>query len=119
MKLIVDLIYEGGLGPDALFDFEHRGVRRSDARRTKLWATKPAQAMKEILADIQDGNFAQGMDRGKQELAARIRGALREKEKQHPIEAVGAQLRGMMSWLPQRRKKKRRPKEPAKQVVNA
>jgi ketol-acid reductoisomerase len=29
---------------------------------------------------------------------------LREKEKQHPIEIVGAQLRGMMSWLPGQKK---------------
>ena len=46
---------------------------------------------------------------------------LREKEQQHPIEIVGAQLRGMMSWLPGREAKKgpEAPKPEPKQVVNA
>ena len=41
---------------------------------------------------------------------------LREKEKQHPIEIVGAQLRGMMSWLPKDGKKAA---EAPKQLVSA
>jgi hypothetical protein len=54
--------------------------------------------------------------------------ALREKEKQHPIEIVGAQLRGMMSWLPSEAKKPadaadarktNQEKPKTKQVVNA
>ena len=45
--------------------------------------------------------------------------ALREKEKQHPIEAVGAELRGMMSWLQKDVKKPRTPQKPQAQVVNA
>jgi ketol-acid reductoisomerase len=75
--------------------------------------------MKKILADIQSGNFA------KEWIAENKAGCpnfnqLREKEKQHPIEIVGAQLRGMMSWLPQAGKKKAEaPAESTKQVVNA
>ena len=45
--------------------------------------------------------------------------ALREKEKQHPIEIVGAQLRGMMSWLPKEGKKTAPAPSDTKQVVNA
>ena len=75
--------------------------------------------MKKILADIQSGEFAREWiaenKSGGQNFAA-----LREKEKQHPIEIVGAQLRGMMSWLPKDGKKPAEvPKDPAKQVVNA
>jgi hypothetical protein len=46
---------------------------------------------------------------------------LREKEQQHPIEIVGSQLRGMMSWLPGREAKKPAvaPKTEPEQVVNA
>ena len=55
-------------------------------------------AMKKTLADIQSGKFAQEW------IAENKAGCpnfnkLREKEKQHPIEIIGAQLRGMMSWL--------------------
>jgi hypothetical protein len=47
---------------------------------------------------------------------------MREKEQQHPIEIVGAQLRGMMSWLPGQQPKKaaEAPQAEAKKVaVNA
>ena len=37
VKLIVDLIYEGGLEPHALFDLQHRRIRRFDARRAGGW----------------------------------------------------------------------------------
>ena len=55
--------------------------------------------MKKVLADIQSGEFAR-------EFIAEHRSgnkhftALREAEKKHPIEEVGARLRGMMDWLP-------------------
>jgi hypothetical protein len=48
---------------------------------------------------------------------------LREREKQHPIESVGAHLRGMMSWLHRDSQKQARKPEPAQRpaakVVNA
>ena len=75
--------------------------------------------MKKTLADIQSGEFA------REWIAENKNGcpnfnALREKEKQHPIEIVGAQLRGMMSWLPKEGKKPAEPqKATAEQVVNA
>ncbi len=66
--------------------------------------------MKEILARIQDGTFA------KEWIAENKKGgknfaALREEEKQHPIEKVGEQLRAMMSWLPAEKKKASEPAE--------
>jgi ketol-acid reductoisomerase len=81
--------------------------------------------MKKTLADIQDGTFArewiQENKKGGYNFAE-----MREREQQHPIETVGAQLRGMMSWLPGRDGKKPAeapkpdaPKEESKLAVNA
>jgi len=76
-------------------------------------------AMKRTLADIQNGTFAREWIKENKDGGYNF-AALREKEQQHPIEIVGAQLRGMMSWLPKEGKKSAEaPKEPTKQVVNA
>ena len=74
----------------------------------------------EDLADIQNGTFAREWIKENKDGGYNF-ADLRQKEQQHPIEIVGAQLRGMMSWLPGREAKKgpEAPKEPAKQVVNA
>jgi ketol-acid reductoisomerase len=75
--------------------------------------------MKKILADIQSGEFAREWIAENKNGGHRFN-ALRENEKRHPIEVVGAQLRGMMSWLPKDGKKPAEaPKEQEKQVVNA
>jgi ketol-acid reductoisomerase len=76
------------------------------------------QAMKKTLADIQSGEFAREWIAENKSGGHKFN-ALREKEKQHPIEIVGAQLRGMMSWLPKDGKKPAAPKVEPKQVVNA
>jgi ketol-acid reductoisomerase len=75
--------------------------------------------MKKTLADIQDGTFAREWIKENKDGGYQFT-ELREKEQRHPIEIVGAQLRGMMSWLPQGAKKAAEaPKEQEKQVVNA
>jgi ketol-acid reductoisomerase len=89
----------------------------SCARGEQVVGDATRQAMKKTLADIQSGKFAQEW------IAENKAGCpnfnkLREKEKQHPIEIVGAQLRAMMSWLPKEGKKQPAP-ESTKQVVNA
>ena len=54
--------------------------------------------MKAVLGDIQNGSFAkrfiEDQDNGAKEFLE-----LREKGAAHPIEAVGKQLRGLMSWV--------------------
>jgi len=77
-------------------------------------------AMKKTLADIQDGTFAREWIRENKQGGYNF-AELREKEQQHPIEIVGAQLRGMMSWLPGQQAKKapEAKKEEIKQAVNA
>jgi len=78
--------------------------------------------MKEILARIQDGSFAREWIE-ENRTGGRKFAALREQEKRHSIESVGAHLRAMMSWLPKEAQKpaaKSEAKErPTAKVVNA
>jgi ketol-acid reductoisomerase len=97
LKLIVDLIYQGGLSymrysvsDTAEYGDYTRGPRVIDDR--------VRQKMKEILREIQDGAFAR--DWIVENQAGRpCFNALRRKEARHPIEEVGGKLRAMMPWL--------------------
>jgi ketol-acid reductoisomerase len=117
MKLIVDLIYEGGLGR-MRYSISNTAEYGDLTRGEKVVGDTTRAAMKEILARIQDGSFAkEWVEENKN--GGRNFAALREKEKQHPIEAVGAKLRGMMSWLQEDVKKPGAAQKPQAQVVNA
>ena len=123
MKLIVDLIYEGGLGR-MRYSISNTAEYGDQTRGEKVVGDETRAAMKKILADIQSGNFAkEWIEENKN--GGRKFAALREKEKKHQIEIVGAELRGMMSWLPKEGKKaeapggKEKKKTKEKQVVNA
>ena len=117
MKLIVDLIYEGGFS--RMRDSISNTAEYGDLTRGGIVVDAAAKGrMKEILARIQDGTFA------KEWLAENKSGgkkfaALREKAKQHPIEKVGEQLRAMMSWLPAEKKKADTAKKDEPKAVNA
>jgi ketol-acid reductoisomerase len=97
LKLIVDLMYEGGIArmfysvsDTAEYGGYSRGARVVDAHTR--------DEMRRILAEIKDGSFARewiGEDDAGRPNFAKYREALA----QHPIEEVGAQLRGMMSWV--------------------
>ena len=97
MKLIVDLIWEGGIGnmnysisDTAEFGGYIAGPQIIDA------GTK--ERMKKVLADIQDGSFVK-------KLIANVEGgtkepeAMRAKSGEHPIEKTGEKLRDLMSWV--------------------
>jgi ketol-acid reductoisomerase len=99
LKLIVDLMYEGGLSKMrwSISDTAEYGDY-SRGPRVVTDATK--QEMKRILGEIQDGTFAREWiaedDAGRPQFDKyRAEGAA------HPIEAVGAKLRGLMSWIRQ------------------
>jgi len=117
MKLIVDLIYEGGFSR-MRYSISNT-AEYGDLTRGGIVVDDDAKLrMKEILARIQDGTFA------KEWLAENKAGgkkfaALREKAKQHPIEKVGEQLRAMMSWLPAEKKKAETAKKDEPKAVNA
>ena len=117
VKLIVDLIYEGGLGR-MRYSISNTAEYGDLTRGEQVVGDATRQAMKKTLADIQSGKFAQEW------IAENKAGCpnfnkMREAEKQHPIEIVGAQLRSMMSWLPKEGKKAAPAAEQPKQVVNA
>jgi len=116
VKLIVDLIYEGGLGR-MRYSISNTAEYGDLTRGEQVVGDATRQAMKKTLADIQSGKFAQEWITENKAGCPNFN-KLREKEKQHPIEVIGAQLRGMMSWLPKEGKKQPAP-ESTKQVINA
>ena len=119
MKLIVDLIYEGGLGR-MRYSISNTAEYGDLTRGEKVVGDATRAAMKKTLSDIQDGTFAREWIKENKDGGYHF-AELREKEQQHPIEIVGAQLRGMMSWLPGKEtgKTAEAPKPEPKQVVNA
>jgi len=97
LKLIVDLIYQGGLAymrysvsDTAEYGDYTRGLRVID--------DMVKDEMRQILAEIQDGTFAKEWILENQ-VGRPVFNALRRMEKEHPIELVGAELRKMMPWL--------------------
>ncbi|MBV9342486.1 MAG: ketol-acid reductoisomerase [Acidobacteria bacterium] len=119
MKLIVDLIYEGGLGR-MRYSISNTAEYGDLTRGPKVVGDETRTAMKKILADVQSGAFAREWIEENRTGAAKFAG-LREAEKQHPVEKVGASLRRMMSWLEPDAGKQAARAEAAgqKQVVNA
>ncbi|MCS6801344.1 MAG: ketol-acid reductoisomerase [Chloroflexota bacterium] len=97
LKLIVDLMYQGGLAymRYSISDTAEYGDYVSGPR--VIDASVKAR-MKEILREIQDGTFASRWILENQANRPHFN-ALRRLEAEHPIEKVGKQLRGMMSWL--------------------
>ena len=98
VKLIVDLIYEGGTANMnySISNTAEYGEYMSGPRIVNKEETK--KRMKEVLNDIQSGKFTkQWMDECKngQKEFLKIRAKLAE----HPVEKVGANLRGMMPWI--------------------
>jgi ketol-acid reductoisomerase len=116
VKLIVDLIYEGGLA--SMRDSISNTAEYGDLTRGERVVGDPTRIeMKKILAEIQSGQFAKEWIEEHRSGGKKF-AALRERERQHPIEIVGAELRGMMSWLPKEGKKKST-QTPEPKVVNA
>jgi len=97
LKLIVDLIYEGGIAwmRHSISDTAEYG----DIMIGKKVITEDTRkAMKKILEDIQNGSFAR--DWILENKANRpVYNATKKKELNHPIEIVGEKLRKMMPWI--------------------
>jgi ketol-acid reductoisomerase len=101
LKLIVDLIYEGGLGY-MRYSISDTAEYGDYTRGSRIVTAETRAEMKEILSEIQAGEFA------KDWLAENRAGrhkflAMREAAKDRPIEKVGAELRGMMPFLKKRK----------------
>ncbi|MEO3935841.1 ketol-acid reductoisomerase [Dermatophilaceae bacterium Soc4.6] len=97
LKLIVDLMVEGGIAKQrwSISDTAEFGDYVSGPR---VIDAHVKENMKAVLADIKDGTFAKhfidDQDAGAPEFTA-----LRKKGAEHPIEATGKKLRGLMSWI--------------------
>lgn len=97
MKLIVDLMYEGGMAAMrySISDTAEYGDYMT-GRRIITDATRAE--MKKVLAEIQDGSFAKQWILENQANRPTFN-ALRRQKAAHQIETVGKELRGMMPWL--------------------
>jgi ketol-acid reductoisomerase len=101
VKLIVDLIYEGGL-TNMRYSISNTAEYGDLTRGKRVIGPEVREAMQTILKDIQSGKFAEewineyrcGMPHFTE---------LRKEAANHPLEKVGAGLRDMMPWLAQNR----------------
>lgn len=96
LKLIVDLMYEGGLGEmwDSVSDTaEYGGLTRGD----RIVGEEARAEMDQILEEVQDGTFARQWITENQVGRPQYT-QLREADKAHEIEAVGEELRGLFAW---------------------
>jgi ketol-acid reductoisomerase len=118
MKLIVDLIYEGGLAR-MRYSISNTAEYGDLTRGPRVVPDETRATMKKILAEIQSGEFAREWI-NENKTGVKKFNALREAEKKLQVEEVGANLRGMMSWLQKDSGKQAQKAEPAqKKVVNA
>ncbi|MCD8174576.1 MAG: ketol-acid reductoisomerase [Phascolarctobacterium sp.] len=97
MKLIVDLMYEGGMAKmrHSVSDTAEYGDYTTGGR---IITDATRAEMKKILVEIQDGTFAKKWLLENQANRPQF-SAMRRRAAQHPIEKVGAKLRNMMSWM--------------------
>lgn len=97
MKLIVDLMYEGGMAAmrHSVSDTAEFGDYMA-GRRIVTDATR--KEMRQVLAEIQDGTFAKQWILENQANRP-VFNALRRRKASHRIETVGKELRAMMPWL--------------------
>jgi ketol-acid reductoisomerase len=97
VKLIVDLVVEGGLAKmrDSISTTAEYGDYMSGPR---IVTAETKAAMKQILSEIQSGEFARNFILENQSGQAQFT-AIRRQEAEHPIEVVGKDLRAMFSWL--------------------
>ena len=101
VKLIVDLIYEGGL-TNMRYSISNTAEYGDLTRGKRVIGPEVRQAMQNLLKDIQSGKFAEewineyhcGMPHFTE---------LRKEAANHPLEKVGEKLRAMMPWLAQNR----------------
>src|SRR5918992_1720068 len=100
VKLIVDLIYEGGL---ATMDYSVSNTAEYGqyVSGPRVVTPETKAEMKKILDDIQSGKFVRNWMLENRVNQTSFK-AMRAKNAAHPIEDVGAKLRAMMPWIKQR-----------------
>ncbi len=97
MKLIVDMIYQGGMGY-MRYSISDTAEYGDYTRGPRVINEMVREEMEQILSEIQDGTFAKEWILENQ-AGQPVLNALRRMEAEHLIEEVGAELRKMMPWL--------------------
>jgi ketol-acid reductoisomerase len=97
VKLIVDLIYEGGIA-NMRYSVSNTAEYGDLTRGPRIITDETRAEMRRILADIQSGAFAKEFILENQSGAPTIK-ALRRISREHSVETVGQRLRDMMPWI--------------------
>ena len=97
VKLIVDLIYEGGIA-NMRYSISNTAEYGDYSRGSRLINDSVKAEMKKILGEIQSGAFAKEWVLENAAGQASFK-AMRRRSAEHDIEQVGERLRGMMPWI--------------------
>lgn len=97
LKLIVDLMYEGGL-EDMRYSISDTARYGDVTRGPRVVDPSVKERMKEVLGEIQSGKFAQEWI-AEYRSGANHMNELVEADRSHPLEVTGRKLRSMMTWL--------------------
>ncbi|MAJ36303.1 MAG: ketol-acid reductoisomerase [Candidatus Puniceispirillum sp. TMED52] len=97
VKLIVDLIYEGGIA-NMNYSISNTAEYGEYVSGPRVITDETRQAMRDILADIQSGKFTRDWMLENKARQSSFK-AQRRQHAGHRIEAVGETLRGMMPWI--------------------
>ena len=97
LKLIVDLIYEKGI-PFMRYSISDTAEYGDLTRGKRIITPETRKEMRRILEEVQNGSFAREWILENQ-VGRPVFTALRRREAEHPIVAIGDKLRAMMSWL--------------------
>lgn len=97
LKLIVDLFYQGGLNY-MRYSVSNTAEFGDYTRGPRIVTEETKREMKRILSEVQSGQFAREWLLENRVGAPAFK-ATRRRERQHPIEEVGRELRRMMSWI--------------------
>jgi ketol-acid reductoisomerase len=97
VKLIVDLIYEGGIA-NMRYSISNTAEYGDYTRGPRIVTEETKKEMKRVLEDIQSGRFARDWVLECQAGQPSFK-AMRRRGAEHPIEEIGAKLRGMMPWI--------------------
>lgn len=102
LKLIVDLMYEGGLSY-MRYSVSDTAEYGDLTRGKRIITQETRREMKRILEEVQNGSFAKEWITENQ-VGRPVFTALRKREAEHPIESIGKQLRSMMGWLKEKKR---------------
>jgi ketol-acid reductoisomerase len=100
LKLIVDLMYEAGIS-GMRFSISETAKYGDVVTGPRIINKKVRAEMKQVLKEIQNGKFAKGWIREAKTGKKKYQKLLQAGAK-HPIEKVGARLRGLMPWIGRR-----------------